>query len=88
MLLRVALSMETLQLAGEGAKNEQEKANYKNQWQGQSDGERSFPAKPVTYMASGHDRFVTPNFKNNSLLLLGVGRRKEMESEVFPQNAV
>ena len=32
MLLRVALSMETLQLAGEGAKNEQERANYKNQW--------------------------------------------------------
>ena len=29
MLLRVVLSMETLQLAGEGAKNKQERANYK-----------------------------------------------------------
>ena len=34
MLLRVVLSMETLQLAGEGAKNKQERANYKKkkQW--------------------------------------------------------
>ena len=29
MLLTVVLSMETLQLAGEGAKNKQERANYK-----------------------------------------------------------
>ena len=29
MLLRVVLSMETLQLAGEGSKNKQERANYK-----------------------------------------------------------
>ena len=29
MLLRVVLSMETLQLAGEGAKNKQEGTNYK-----------------------------------------------------------
>ena len=38
MLLRVVLSMETLQLAGEGAKNKQERANYKKKNSGLYDG--------------------------------------------------